>query len=83
MEGRRYVMPSIKPSQRHTKEFNLHFTQAYEASEGNAPNGYHKASKTIEDFDSLRSVTQNIAGNQMTNNVQQQATKDAITQLTA
>ena len=28
-------------------EFKLHFTQAYDAAGGNAPNGYHGASNTM------------------------------------
>jgi hypothetical protein len=64
-------------------EFKLHFTQAYGSSKGNVPNGYHKASNTIKDYDSLESVTHNFAGNQMTIDVQQQATKNSITRLTA
>ena len=63
-------------------EFKLHFTQAYEAAGGNAPNGYHGASNTMEDDDSLGSITQSIAGIQLANNAQQQATNDAIAQLT-
>ena len=61
----------------------MHFTQAHEAAGGNAPNGYHGASNTMEDDDSLGSITQSIAGIQLANNAQQQATNDAIAQLTA
>ena len=64
-------------------EFKMHFTQAYEAAGGNAPNGYHGVSNTMEDDDSLGSITQSIVGIQLANNAQQQATNDAIAQLTA
>ena len=61
----------------------MHFTQAYEAAGGNVPNGYHGASNTMEDDDSLGSITQSIAGIQLANNAQQQATNEAIAQLRA
>ena len=64
-------------------ELKMHFTQAYEAAGGNAPNGYHGASNTMEDDDRLGSITQSIAGIQLANNAQQQATNEAIAQLTA
>ena len=64
-------------------EFKLHFTQVYEAAGGNTLNGYHGASNAMGDDVSLGSITQSIAGIQLANNAQQQATNDAIAQLTA
>jgi hypothetical protein len=64
-------------------EFKLHFTQAYEAAGSNAPNGYHGSNNTMEDDDSIGSITESLVNMQLVNNTQQQATNNVITQLTA
>ena len=64
-------------------EFKMNSIQAYKAVGGNPFNGYHGASNTLEDDDSLGSITESLANIQMVNNTQQQATNDDIAQLTA